>query len=178
MSLKVKANAQTGKTKMLYKGHKGPVTCVRLYEVGGPSPWLALITSSWDKTIRIWDANVSPSSSLEPNAETNIDQSGELVCALEGHSDFVKSVTVLPTTPPTLISTSSDKSFRLWDLTPLETRAAPTFKQVVKDHTRPVDSAAYAVAEDGSLTVWTADSMGVLKQWSMPLVRITNTSNG
>lgn len=43
---------------MLYKGHKGPVTCVQLHRVGGETPWLALITSSWDKTIKIWDAMV------------------------------------------------------------------------------------------------------------------------
>lgn len=91
------------------------------------------------------------------------------MASLVGHSDFVKSVTVLPTSPATLISTSSDKSFRLWDLSPLEIREAPTFKQAIKEHTRPVDAAASAV-EDGALTVWTADSMGVLKQWHIPLV--------
>lgn len=49
---------QSGRTKMLYKGHKGPVTSVRLHAVGGADPWLALITSSWDKTVRIWNAEV------------------------------------------------------------------------------------------------------------------------
>lgn len=57
-------------------------------------------------------------------------------------------------------------------MAPLEERKPPTFKQVVKEHTRPVDSAAYVVSDEG-LTVWTADSMGVLKQWSMPLVSVS-----
>ncbi|RSH82685.1 uncharacterized protein EHS24_007679 [Apiotrichum porosum] len=137
---------------ILYKGHKGPVTSVRLHQVGGQRPWLALITSSWDKTIRIWDAD-----------------SGQLVHTLEAHSDFVKSTTVLPTVPPMLLSTSSDKSFRLWDLSPLTEKGIPVSRQVVKEHTRPVDSAAYALCEEepSIMLVWTADSMGVLKEWKI-----------
>jgi WD40 repeat protein len=69
-----------------------------------------------------------------------------------------------------MVSTSSDKSFRLWDLSPLETKSAPTSRQVVKEHSRPVDSAAYLVTDDG-LTVWTADTLGALKQWTIPSVR-------
>ena len=41
---------------MLYKGHKGPVTCLALGRVNGR---IVLVTGSWDKTIRVWDANVS-----------------------------------------------------------------------------------------------------------------------
>ncbi len=78
---------------------------------------------------------------------------------------------MLPTTPPILVSTSSDKTFRLWDLSPLETRSSPTSRQIVKEHTRPVDTAAYALvvdAEVSTVTVYTADSMGVIKQWAIP----------
>lgn len=42
---------------MLYKGHKGPVTCLALGRVDSRS---VLLTGSWDKTIRMWDAMVSP----------------------------------------------------------------------------------------------------------------------
>lgn len=96
-------------------------------------------------------------------------QSGQLVHTLEAHSDFVKSTTVLPTVPPMLLSTSSDKSFRLWDLSPLTEKGIPVSRQVVKEHTRPVDSAAYALCEEepSIMLVWTADSMGVLKEWKI-----------
>lgn len=104
-------------------------------------------------------------------------KSGEQVCVLEGHSDFVKSVTVLPTSPPTLLSTSSDKSCRLWDLSPLENLKPPTTIQIIKEHTRPVETAAFRIAEDPAapLTVWTADSMGVIKEWATARVRATLT---
>lgn len=104
---------------------------------------------------------------IDANAQT-----GEVVCVLEGHSDFVKSVTVLPTIPPTLLSTSSDKSFQLWDLSPLEEKRRPVSRQVVKEHSRPIDSAAFRLSDDDSLTVWTADSLGALKQWAMPQVGV------
>ncbi|KAL1413263.1 hypothetical protein Q8F55_001018 [Vanrija albida] len=146
---------QTGKTRMLYKGHKGPVTSLSLHQVQGDKAWLALFTGSWDKTIRVWDA-----------------LSGDLVGVLEGHSDFVKSVTVLPTVPPLLLSTSSDRTFRLWDLSPLEKRELPTVRQTVKEHTRPVESATFEVSSHAEPTertvdVWTGDSLGAIKQWSV-----------
>jgi len=37
----------------------------------------------------------------------------------------------------------------------------------VKEHTRPVDCAAWRVDEVGHLTIWTADSMGVIKEWEI-----------
>ncbi|CAK9785580.1 putative cytoplasm protein [Cutaneotrichosporon oleaginosum] len=150
-------NLTSGKTKRVYKGHKGPVTSICLYQVQSVdrSPWLALLTASWDKTVRVWDA-----------------KSGEQRFVLEGHADFVKSVTILPTNPPLLLSTSSDKSCRLWDLSPLRTGDSPVALQTVKDHTRPVETAAFRIPDDPAspLTVWTADSMGVIKEWKIPQV--------
>ncbi|BEJ12499.1 hypothetical protein CspHIS471_0209590 [Cutaneotrichosporon sp. HIS471] len=147
----------SGKTKRLFKGHKGPVTSVCLHTVKSTegAPWPVLLTASWDKTVRVWDA-----------------KSGQQLFILEGHSDFVKSVTVLPTSPPVLLSTSSDKSCRLWDLSPLQTRERPTTLQIIKDHTRPVETAAFRVPEElaSPLTVWTADSMGVIKEWTIPQI--------
>lgn len=92
---------------------------------------------------------------------------------LEGHTDFVKSVTVLPTTPPLLLSTSSDRSCRLWDLSSLQNGQRPKCLQIIKDHTRPIETATYRISEElaSPLTVWTADSMGVIKEWAIPRVR-------
>ncbi|WWD22567.1 hypothetical protein CI109_107060 [Kwoniella shandongensis] len=151
---------RTGKTLKLYKGHEGPVTTVALYDLKREdgSRWIALFTGSWDKTIRIWDA-----------------ESGELLHTLEGHTDFVKSLTVLPTSPPLLLSTSSDRTCRLWDLSSLSTptTTAPRSVQTLKDHTRPVECATYKVEVDGNgrptgaLGVWTGDSLGIIKKWQL-----------
>lgn len=37
----------------------------------------------------------------------------------------------------------------------------------VKEHSRPVDCATWRVDEGGHLTIWTADSMGVIKEWEI-----------
>ncbi|BEI81798.1 hypothetical protein CcaverHIS002_0209580 [Cutaneotrichosporon cavernicola] len=92
----------SGKTKRLFKGHKGPVTSVCLHTVKATdgAPWPVLLTASWDKTVRVWDA------------------------------------------------------------------------KIIKDHTRPVETAAFRVPEElaSPLTVWTADSMGVIKEWTIPQI--------
>lgn len=80
---------------------------------------------------------------------------------------------MLPTSPATLLSTSSDKTCRLWDLSALEKHEGPPTIQTIKEHTRPVDSAAYWTSEtapQGKFTVWTSDSLGVIKRWSMERV--------
>ena len=53
---------QSGQTRRLYTGHRGPVTSIALKEIrpnDGAASWLAVFTGSWDKTIRVWDAEVS-----------------------------------------------------------------------------------------------------------------------
>lgn len=54
------AHEKTGNTRKLYQGHQGPVTALALSEVHdvNGTQWLALFTGSWDKTIRIWNAEV------------------------------------------------------------------------------------------------------------------------
>ncbi|ODN76115.1 hypothetical protein L202_06047 [Cryptococcus amylolentus CBS 6039] len=149
----------TGKTVKLYKGHQGPVTSIALTKVTGSDgiPWTALFTGSWDKTIRVWNAD-----------------SGELIRTVQGHSDFIKSLTLIPTPSPLLLSTSSDRTSRLWDVASLlksEAEGKPETRQIIKDHTRPVECAAWKYELDaegqstGVLSVWTADSLGVIKQW-------------
>ncbi|KAL7418738.1 hypothetical protein Q5752_006421 [Cryptotrichosporon argae] len=83
-------NLATGKTTKLYKGHKGPVTAIAVARFER----LLLFTGSWDKTIRVWDAD-----------------SGDLLQTLQGHTDFIKSLMILPTRR--LLSTSSDRSCRV-----------------------------------------------------------------
>ncbi|WVR03549.1 hypothetical protein IAU60_000541 [Kwoniella sp. DSM 27419] len=146
---------RTGKTIRLYKGHTGPVTSVALYDLKEESGRrLILFTGSWDKTIRVWDA-----------------ETGESLYTLEGHTDFVKSLAVLPTFPPVLLSTSSDRTLRVWDIAELSAR--PRSVQTIKDHTRPVECSAHRLELDeagrptGALTVWTGDSLGCIKRWQV-----------
>jgi WD40 repeat protein len=55
MSWVLTALLQTGETRRVFRGHKGPVTSVALAE---SSTRLLLFTGSWDKTVRVWDAEV------------------------------------------------------------------------------------------------------------------------
>ncbi|WVQ76246.1 hypothetical protein IAR50_005911 [Cryptococcus sp. DSM 104548] len=150
----------TGKTVRLFKGHQGPVTSLALCTIqGSDGQWTALFTGSWDKTIRVWNAD-----------------SGHLVRTVQGHGDFIKSLTILPLPCPLLLSTSSDRTVRLWSIASLvkpERDGKAETQQIIKEHTRPVECAAYRFEVDaegqstGGLTVWTADSLGVIKQWQV-----------
>jgi WD40 repeat protein len=112
---------------------------------------------------------------MQTAAETRLvltSQTGELKHELKGHSDFVKSLTIIqiPGTTPYLLTTSSDRTIRLWDLSPLQTDdggSAPISALPLKEHTRPVDCAAWRVDESGHLAIWTADSMGIIKEWEI-----------
>jgi WD40 repeat protein len=154
----------------VYKGHQGPVTSIAVWDTGS---WLALFTASWDKTVRIWNATVSLTAVNNGMRRLLLtSQTGELKHELKGHSDFVKSLTIIqiPGTAPYLLTTSSDRTIRLWDLSPLQTDdggSAPISALPLKEHTRPVDCAAWRVDDSGQLAIWTADSMGIIKEWEI-----------
>lgn len=112
-----RVDLESGKTKRVYRGHQGPVTCLAFYEGGqgkgehsneeGGSnaaqdrrPGKTYIfTGSWDKSIKIFDTDSGLCISTTPNA----------------HNDFVKSLLVIPALD-ILISGSSDKTMNVWDL--------------------------------------------------------------
>ncbi|OXC71158.1 cytoplasmic protein [Cryptococcus neoformans Ze90-1] len=152
-----RVDLKTGKTIRLYRGHQGPVTSVALMRIQGEKPTDILLTGSWDKTVRVWDTDT-----------------GAHLQTIEGHTDFIKSVTVIPCSPPLLLSTSSDRTCRLWDLSEvLKGDGNARSSQILKEHTRPVECATWKADVDkdgkpmGTFTVWTGDSLGVIKKWKV-----------
>lgn len=105
-----------------------------------------LLTGAWDKTIKAWDAD-----------------SGALLSTTAAHSDFVKSLLVLPQLG-LLVSGSSDKLMNVWDLSdptsPLRRLSS------VKEHTRPVECMALE-SEGLQTTFFTGDSMGSIRRWTI-----------
>ncbi|TFK25076.1 WD40 repeat-like protein [Coprinopsis marcescibilis] len=139
-----KLDLESGKVLQIYKGHTAPVTCIAFYN---PDRKL-LISGSWDKTIRVWDTKTKVLLSTTPDA----------------HSDFVKTVVVLPSLN-LLLSGGSDKIVRFWDLTdvtkPLQNAGS------ISSHTRPVECIAGYAISDTSAVIYTADTMGVIRVWNL-----------
>lgn len=79
------------------------------------------------------------------------------------HTDFLKSLQILP--GGYLVSTSSDRSIKLWNISFDDVIVKAQCEQTIKEHTRPVDQSEIGLV-DGQVTLWTADSMGTIKQWT------------
>ncbi|KAJ3760097.1 WD40-repeat-containing domain protein [Lentinula raphanica] len=134
----------SGKTMKLYRGHQGPVSALALWHTVSKQ---ILITGSWDKTIKLWDANTK-----------------ELISSTDAHSDFVKSLLVIPSAN-LLVSGSSDKLIRFWtlhtDQQPLQSVGS------LSSHTRPVECLAGHVLSNGDVELCTGDTMGIIRLWSL-----------
>nr|GAT51090.1 argonaute-like protein [Mycena chlorophos] len=137
-----KIDLETGKTLQLYKGHTGPVTSLAFYES-------LLITGSWDKTIKVWDATTKA-----------------LVSSTDAHSDFVKCLFVLPSLG-LLVSGSSDKVVRFWDISSVAEGTPLTSMGSISSHTRPISCLAGVAISETSATLCTADTMGVIRIWDL-----------
>ncbi|KAF9163846.1 hypothetical protein DFQ26_002071 [Actinomortierella ambigua] len=72
-----KLHLETGKTLKTYHGHIGPVTKVVVYYTAEGQE--RLLTGSWDKTIKVWDA-----------------ESKTCLATLQGHTDFIKALVLRP----------------------------------------------------------------------------------
>ncbi|KAI0273810.1 WD40 repeat-like protein [Gloeopeniophorella convolvens] len=148
-----KIDLETGKTVQVYKGHTGPVTSLAFCDrVPGSGDDKLLITGAWDTTIKVWDTDTK-----------------DLISSTPAHADFVKTLLVVPSLN-LLVSGSSDKSVRFWDLSAAHQRdtALPPAGSI-SAHTRPVEAlAAYLdPANPAALVLFTADTMGAIKVWDV-----------
>ncbi|TFK54822.1 WD40 repeat-like protein [Heliocybe sulcata] len=137
-------NLETGKTRRIFKGHGGPVTSLVLHDDDK-----ILITGAWDKIIRIWDA-----------------QTKDLISATPAHSDFVKTLFVIPALN-LLVSGSSDKTVRLWDLSDIRSGKPLVSAGSISAHTRPVERLEGQALPDGTGVLYTADTMGIIRVWAL-----------
>ena len=101
----------------ILEGHTGGVNSVAFSPDGKQ-----IVSGSWDKTVRRWDAATGQ----------------QLLPALEGHTDYVSSVAFSPDGKQ-IVSGSRDKTVRRWD--------ADTGQQLLpalKGHTNRVTSVAFS----------------------------------
>ncbi|KAF9013557.1 WD40 repeat-like protein [Hymenopellis radicata] len=141
-----KLDLETGKTLQIYRGHTGPVTSIAFFERDGRK---FLFSGSWDMTIKIW------------NRDTK-----DLISSTEGHTDFVKTLLVVPSLQ-LLISGSSDKIVRFWDLSTISADQPLRSVGSISSHTRPVECLAAGAVSSTEFELCTADTMGVIKVWSL-----------
>lgn len=105
-------------------------------------------------------------------------QTGQLLSSTPAHTDFVKSLLVIPHLD-ILLSGSSDKTIAVWSLSSLATSPDQPLQRLhqIKSHTRPVDSFVLADSMQSSqATVYAGDSMGVIRTWrfaSNPELQVT-----
>ncbi|RKP10172.1 WD40-repeat-containing domain protein, partial [Thamnocephalis sphaerospora] len=151
-----KVNLKTGKTTKLYQGHAGPVTSVAVFRRPAPSDAAAeeecLLTGSWDKTLRAWNA-----------------QTKEVLVTMRGHTDFIKAVAIgkdhliegaTTRHPRTAYSVSADGTARRWDLA---TGACLCVYE--GEHRGQVESVAVTHLDGVREWLWTAGTDGTVRRW-------------
>ncbi|KAI0080613.1 WD40 repeat-like protein [Panus rudis PR-1116 ss-1] len=162
-SLVKKISLETGKTLQVFRGHSAPVTVLAFYDkVPGSGDGGILITGSWDKNINVWDI-----------------ESKQLISSTPAHSDFIKSLLVIPSLK-LLASGSSDKIVRFWDLSSIEKDKTLTSIGSISAHTRPVVSLDARTSDSpntSSVILYTADSMGLIKAWEISREEVQDASS-
>ncbi|OLY83612.1 putative WD repeat-containing protein [Smittium mucronatum] len=150
--------------KKVLRGHSGPVTCVALLPSTEKNCAQLLLTGSWDKTIRLWNANTR-----------------ETIGIFEGHTDFVKCISVNYFTEGSetfFYSGSSDSTVKKWKL-PSEPevtkeKSITTIRSVetLEGHKRAI--LKLAISKEGE-SLYTASSDNSIKKWDISGERICQT---
>ncbi|GMI11132.1 hypothetical protein TrVE_jg9613 [Triparma verrucosa] len=117
----------TGELLMEFKGHTDRVSSLAVSLDGKH-----LVTGSWDKNIIVWRLAEEENQSAEV-------KTGEIVRRLEGHSDYVKSITLVE---DKILSGSADNSAKVWDFTSGE------LLHTFKGHMGAVNSVAVHPSKD------------------------------
>ncbi|KAI9002576.1 WD40-repeat-containing domain protein [Hyaloraphidium curvatum] len=154
-------NLDTKTTVRVFKGHTGPVTCLAVEQNPETGEDAFLYTGSWDKTIKRWDI-----------------RTGQCVTTFSGHTDFVKCILLIPPavlaellpashpkpTSPKLVSSSSDRSIKLWDV------ATGRAERTLKGHPRGVECLAVFFSEPSEgrpqATLLSGGSEGFVHGWN------------
>ncbi|KAH7914671.1 WD40-repeat-containing domain protein [Hygrophoropsis aurantiaca] len=145
-----KIDLETGKTLQIFRGHTAPVTCLAFCDrVHQSNDNAFLITGSWDKSIKLWDTNTK-----------------EMISSTSAHDDFVKTLLVI-SGANLLISSSSDKTVRFWDISDIAESKSLTPVGSISAHTRPVETIYGELNSDGTVILFTADTMGIIKVWTL-----------
>ncbi|KAI0818722.1 WD40 repeat-like protein [Irpex lacteus] len=145
-----KVDLETGKTAQLFKSHTAPVTSLAFYDrVEESGVRKFVISGSWDKTIKVWDIEAK-----------------KVYSSTDGHADFIKALLVIPSLN-LLVSSSSDKIVRFWDLSSLEEGKPLKSSGTISAHTRPVESLAARASSETSAVLYTGDTMGIIKVWQL-----------
>ena len=152
-----------------------------------------MFSGSWDKSLRLWDTDVSfglpslvpPTSNQLPLLSSSalrellsdsasfasfVHQTGTLISSTTSHTDFLKTILVLPHLPhPLLLTGSSDKTIHVFSLTSALTSSEPLplLKQL-KTHTRPVTKLVSALqTERAEVKFYSGDSLGRIVVWEV-----------
>ncbi|KAF9532348.1 WD40-repeat-containing domain protein [Crepidotus variabilis] len=146
-----KLDLETGKTLKVLKGHTGPVASLAFCpKQPGDKKREIIITGSWDRSIKVWNLATQQLISTTPNA----------------HLDFVKSLHVFPKLG-LLVSGGSDKIIRFWDISNPESREPLRNMGFISSHTRPVECLDGHSTSDDTASLYTGDTMGVIKAWQL-----------
>jgi hypothetical protein len=127
------------------KRHKGAITDLVF------SPDGNLISSSWDKTVRLWQP-----------------KTGRLIDTLAGHSQIVNAI-ALSRDGKILASGSQDRTIRLWDLT--------TGKSIHTFEGHSLGVVSLAISPDGKILA-SGSGDGTIKLWDLATNKLIKTLAG